>query len=338
MILRTYVVKRVFWCMVAGAVMLFGLQLVFAFLAELGELSDDYQARDALGHIFYRGPYFWSQFAPVGVLAGAVVGAGLLFAKSEVHAMRAAGISLFSLTGWVGAVALGFGLVNLALYEGVIPAANIKAQLYKDNATHKISGHWLVDDGRFTHIQAVDATGTMHQSIHFVLENGQVTTLAGAPSGHYTNGAWQLDNPSYIHYQSTTSSQNASSYTINLLPDDLYLLTAEVDDLSLRDLMRYQVAIASDARHTLAFYQKLFAPIALVAQVTFALSFVYRINRRRSLGAAVTGALLFGLVFGYVQDLVGYIALAMGRVSAPIVLLPALIIAGIGLWRIHKAS
>lgn len=109
-------------------------------------------------------------------------------------------------------------------------------------------------------------------------------------------------------------------------PESVYLLTRVAEDLSLtqlydhRQLMRQQGNRSLE--HELSFWQKLLSPLSILSLVIVACSFVFGSLRTHSLGLRIVVALLFGLLFSYIQDLVGFVSLATGFSPLLMVLLP----------------
>ena len=118
-LLSRYVKKTALLSITTSVLGLWLLQTLFAYLAELDNLSDGYQLVDALRYILYMSPYFLQQFIPTGALLGAVVGLGLLANNSEIVVMRASGVSSVKIVSWVMQPALIFVLVALLINQFV---------------------------------------------------------------------------------------------------------------------------------------------------------------------------------------------------------------------------
>ena len=123
-VLGRYVKTNALLAIIAAVLGLWALQVLFSYLSELDSLSDTYTMSDALKFILYRSPYFLEEFMPTGALLGAVVGLGLLANKSELVVMRAAGVSVYRIVGWVLQPALVFVLLALAINQFILPHSN----------------------------------------------------------------------------------------------------------------------------------------------------------------------------------------------------------------------
>ena len=377
-LLSRYVKKTALLSITTSVLGLWLLQTLFAYLAELDNLSDGYQLVDALRYILYMSPYFLQQFIPTGALLGAVVGLGLLANNSEIVVMRASGVSSVKIVSWVMQPALIFVLVALLINQFVLPTSNHMAKTIRhqaDNGTTSITGYWTIQptydvkgtgigqDVLFIDYADSDGNIGLVKRWHFDAV-GNLLSATLARGGHYvgsqpapssltshspafsprTQHQWQLSQVSQVNIgntvkQNSTTNQNSNAFesnkpqdilTLPIEPKSVYLLTRNAQDLSLSQLLAHRSFMNSQQkrslRHELAFWQKLLSPLSTLALVLVACSFVFGSLRQYSLGLRVVMALLFGLLFSYLQDLVGYVALATGVSPLLMVLLPMIAI------------
>lgn len=123
-VLSRYVKLNALLAIIGAVIGLWALQIIFSYLSELDSLDESYTMGEAIKYIFYRSPYFLEEFIPTGALLGAVVGLGLLANKSELVVMRAAGVSVYRIVGWVLQPALIFVLLALLINQFVLPHSN----------------------------------------------------------------------------------------------------------------------------------------------------------------------------------------------------------------------
>lgn len=354
--LANYVRRSAFFAMGAGVFGLWGLQLLFSYLGEIENLSDTYKVLDALKFIAYRSPYFLSQFMPTGVLLGAVVGLGLLANNSELVVMRSAGVSIYRIVGWALQPALLFVVLSLSVNQWVLPISQSYANAIKSpDKVLSIDGYWAVVPSQnplanqeIVYIGKADTDGNLQGVKRFGLQDGTVKFAMGATDGHYIGTQnqhydWQLNNIRQIIIDGTKSTTTPSDDGILTLPiakDSVSLLTREPDDMAISELYAHSALMAhqgtSSPRHTLAFWQKLLSPFAVLSLVLVACSFVFGSLRSQSLGLRIVMALLVGLLFSYAQDLAGFVALATGLSPLAMVLLPILGVAVLGVVMIAK--
>jgi len=374
-VLSRYVKWNALAAIVAAVVGLWALQVVFAYLSELDSLSDTYTMSDAIRFILYRSPYFLEQFMPTGALLGAVVGLGLLANKSELVVMRAAGVSIYRIVGWVLQPALVFVVLALALNQFVLPYSN---QLANDinsddgDSITSVRGYWSVQPrvaatkedeatggNDILYIVYADVAGNLGTIKRWHLDdNGNLVTAIRAASGNYDgeiqvpdeNGepqsryVWRLNNMTELSiaqgFDSTQVQSASDTLVLPFAPKSVSLLTRDAENLSLTELYaHHQLMTEQNKRslpHELAFWQKLLSPLSILSLVVVACSFVFGSLRTHSLGLRIVVALLFGLLFSYLQDLVGFISLATGWSPMLMVLLPIIASAGLGLYFIKR--
>ncbi|MGP5492104.1 LPS export ABC transporter permease LptG [Psychrobacter celer] len=364
-VLGRYVRRNALLAIIGAVIGLWALQLIFSYLSELDSLDDSYTMSEAIKYIFYRSPYFLEQFIPTGALLGAVVGLGLLANKSELVVMRAAGVSIYRIVGWVLQPALIFVLLALAINQFVLPHSNQLAKEINDEDSRSlvtsVRGYWTVQprfenaqDGStkpagsdILYIDYADVQGNIGEVKRWHLDNdGNLQTAihakdgqyvgrqaldssSGTPSGQYRY-EWQLNDMTTLSINQGFESSQAvfASDTLSLpfAPESVYLLTRKAEDLSLTQLYEHRQFMRGQGNrsleHELAFWQKLLSPLSILSLVIVACSFVFGSLRTHSLGLRIVVALLFGLLFSYIQDLVGFISLATGFSPMLMVLLP----------------
>lgn len=378
-VLGRYVRRNALLAIIGAVVGLWALQLIFSYLSELDSLDDSYTMSEAIKYIFYRSPYFLEQFIPTGALLGAVVGLGLLANKSELVVMRAAGVSIYRIVGWVLQPAMIFVLLALAINQFVLPHSNQLAKEINDEDSRSlvtsVRGYWTVQprfenaqDGStkpagsdILYIDYADVQGNIGEVKRWHLDNdGNLQTAihakdgqyvgrqaldssSGTPSGQYRY-EWQLNDMTTLSINQGFESSQAvfASDTLSLpfAPESVYLLTRKAEDLSLTQLYEHRQFMRGQGNrsleHELAFWQKLLSPLSILSLVIVACSFVFGSLRTHSLGLRIVVALLFGLLFSYVQDLVGFISLATGFSPLLMVLLPILGSAALGFYLIKR--
>ncbi|MES1966022.1 LPS export ABC transporter permease LptG [Psychrobacter sp. AH5] len=371
-VLSRYVKLNALLAIVAAVVGLWALQVLFSYLSELDSLSDSYTMSEALKYIFYRSPYFLEEFIPTGALLGAVVGLGLLANKSELVVMRASGVSVYRIVGWVLQPALIFVILALIINQFILPTTNQLANEIdnKDNSAliTSVRGYWTMqpsfdstanaaepNGSDILYIDYADVEGNIGEVKRWRLDkNGNLQTAIRAQGGKYTRRQllsqtsdntsaqyrydWQLNNVTKLTIsQGASSSQDSTaSDTLSLpfAPESVYLLTRDAEDLSLTQLYEHRQFMRQQGKrsltHELAFWQKLLSPLSILSLVIVACSFVFGSLRTHSLGLRIVVALLFGLLFSYIQDLVGFVSLATGFSPFVMVLLPIIISAVLG--------
>lgn len=356
-ILANYVRKNSLLSIFAAVVALLLLKLIFDYLAELESLSPTYTVVDAMRYIALTAPEALQDYMGVGALLGAVIGLGLLANNSELVVMQSAGLSRFKIVSWVIQPAVILVILGLLLSQFVLPTTNQLARQVKQSnplLSSAVNGYWDKQDNRIVAIDYADAKGELKNiQIWQFHPNGMLQSLSQAATGRYVNNAqsgknsqWQLDNLQVLNIgddgrasQQTLTNQ---SVTLPIEPLSIYLLTRRPEDMSLTDLWQHRQFLASNHRrsleHEVAFWKKVLSPFAVLSLVLVACSFVFGSLRSQSLGFRIVMALLFGLVFSYLQDLVGFISLSTGFSPFLMVFLPILLSGLLGVYLIKTKN
>ena len=378
-VLSRYVKLNALLAIIGAVIGLWALQIIFSYLSELDSLDDSYTMGEAIKYIFYRSPYFLEQFTPTGALLGAVVGLGLLANKSELVVMRAAGISVYRIVGWVLQPALIFVLLALLINQFVLPHSNQLAKEINDkdsiSLVTSVRGYWTVqprfesskdgstkpDGSDILYIDYADVQGNIGEVKRWHLDNnGNLQTAVHADGGQYigrepidTDSSkpseqyryeWQLNNMTKLMisqgFESSQAISPSDTLSLPFAPESVYLLTRNAEDLSLTQLYEHRQFMRQQGTrslsHELAFWQKLLSPFSILSLVIVACSFVFGSLRTHSLGLRIVVALLFGLLFSYLQDLVGFVSLATGFSPLLMVLLPIIASAALGMYLLKR--
>ena len=378
-VLSRYVKLNALLAIIGAVIGLWALQIIFSYLSELDSLDDSYTMGEAIKYIFYRSPYFLEEFIPTGALLGAVVGLGLLANKSELVVMRAAGVSVYRIVGWVLQPALIFVLLALLINQFVLPHSNQLAKEINDkdsiSLVTSVRGYWTVqprfesskdgstkpDGSDILYIDYADVQGNIGEVKRWHLDNnGNLQTAVHAEGGQYTgrepmNTAsnqpseqyrydWQLNNMTKLSinqgFESSQAISPSDTLSLPFAPESVYLLTRNAEDLSLTQLYEHRQFMRQQGTrslsHELAFWQKLLSPFSILSLVIVACSFVFGSLRTHSLGLRIVVALLFGLLFSYLQDLVGFVSLATEFSPLLMVLLPIIASAALGMYLLKR--
>lgn len=220
-------------------------------------------------------------------------------------------------------------------------------QSKNDNLNNSINGQKIL------YIDYADINGDIGLVKQWSLDNqGNIKKVVVSNGGSYlrkdemsTDGItvkyqWQLNDLREVSIDNkleiNQNKESAHILDLPIKPEFVYLLTRDSEDLSLTQLYAHRGFMRSQGNrsldHELAFWQKLLSPLSILSLVIVACSFVFGSLRTHSLGLRVVIALLFGLFFSYMQDLVGFISLATGWSPFLMVILPILSSALVGIW------
>ncbi len=350
-IVAKHVTQTTALAMLGATAVLSGLQILFTYLGELGELKDGYGALDALIYVLWGAPSALYEILPISALIGAVLGLGTLASNSELIVMRAAGVSLWRIVGCVIRSALLLVVLSFALSEWVIPYSSEQAKSVKSHRAvaelGEVKGYWSREGQRFIYIDYANSQGE--------LRNVQVTdfdndyrlrgTLMAEQGQFVQDGQWRLQNTQEMNVLAAgNASLNKAANTdlaLALQPKYVHMVTIDPEDLSPSQLVSFMGYMHEYSQvpktYQLAFWQKLGAPFALIALVVIACSFIFGPLRQQSMGFRLVIALFVGLTFFYLQDFLGYASLVYSPSPAWFVFIPILFMFVVGGYLLHRA-
>jgi len=274
----------------------------------------------------YRIPFVVSQVAPVAVLAGALVGLGLLARNNEFVALRSCGVSLAQITAPLAVVAVLVGAGTFAWNETVVPAsAHRWNQIWnQDVKKRKDSGGvfagrdvWFHGRAGFYNINRVAPRRrmlyglTIYQVHHEDFRPWRVIEIASAA---WANGGWTLDAARTLRVEEDGTHEDAGvpdGFTLPETIEDFSVVALEPEEYSytmLRRQIRSLRAKGVDASESLVdLHLKIATPAAALVMMLLAIPLATRGTRATSLPAAVglgfTVGVSYFVVVGFARAL-----------------------------------
>lgn len=350
-LLSKHVSKTALLAMLGATAVLSGLQVLFTYLSELGDLNDQYGAWQALLYVLWGAPSYLNQILPISALIGAAIGLGSLASNSELVVMRAVGVSLWRIVWWVIRSAMVLVLLSFVLTEWIIPYSNEQAKTVKTQQQSaelgQVQGYWSREGQRFVYIDYANAKGQLRgvQVLDFD-DNFRLEQWNSAVSGHYREpGLWQLQQAQQVTLQANGDAlrQALPQQNLNLAlqPQYVHMVTIDPEDLSPSQLVQFMQYLKQYSQvpktYQLAFWQKVGAPFSLMALVLIACSFIFGPLRQHSMGFRLVIALFVGLGFFYLKDFLGYASLVYSPSPAWFVFVPIVMMFAIGGYLLYRA-
>ncbi|MCH4247847.1 MAG: LPS export ABC transporter permease LptG [Acinetobacter populi] len=349
-ILSRHVVKNTGLAMLGAVSILLLLQMLFGYLAELGDLNEHYNAWNALQYVFWDAPSKLLELLPIAALIGAVIGLGSMASNSELVVMRSVGVSLWRIVGWTLRPALLLIILSFVLSQWVLPYTNEHAKLTKKEnyaaSLGTVRGYWTREDQRFIYIDYANAQGhlTNIQVMDFD-QNYRLVSTINAEQGQFEQGQqWRLKNVKQVDIfpqgNAQQSIRSEEPLPLALQPKYVHMVTVDPEDLApshLLSLMSYMHEYSQvPKKYELAFWKKVASPLSLIALVVVACSFIFGPLRQQSMGFRLVIALFTGLGFYYIQDFLGYASLVYSPSAAWFVFVPIVFLLGVGAYLLHR--
>ncbi|MBV6822317.1 LPS export ABC transporter permease LptG [Pseudomonas sp. PD9R] len=350
--LDRYIGSSVFMAILAVLGIILGLATLFAFIDEMGEISDTYTLSDVASYVLLTAPRRLYDMLPMAALIGCLIGLGSLASNSELTIMRAAGVSIGRIVWAVMKPMLILMAVGVLIGEYVAPvtestaAANRSLAQGSGDAQSAKHGLWHRQGDEFIHVNSVQPNGLLYgvTRYHFDKER-HMLSASFAKRAEFEKDYWQLNDvtTTLFHEKSTEVVTTPSErWDVALSPQLLSTVVMAPESLSITGLWGYIHYLAdqglNNGRYWLAFWVKVLQPLVTAALVLMAISFIFGPLRSVTLGQRVFTGVLVGFTFRIAQDLLGPSSLVFGFSPLFAVLVPAGICALAGVWLLRRAG
>jgi lipopolysaccharide export system permease protein len=176
-------------------------------------------------------------------------------------------------------------------------------------------------------------------------EQRQLLAASFAERAIYQGDYWILENvqTTKLTEQGTTRVTNKQlRWESGLSPSVLSVLIVKPENLEMAGLLTYARYLdeqdLSASRYWLAFWKKTLMPLGTAVMVLVAISFIFGPLRSVTMGFRVFTGLLVGLLFKYMQDLLGPMSVVYGFEPILAVLVPIAVNAVIGILLMRRAG
>ncbi|WP_095106240.1 LPS export ABC transporter permease LptG [Pseudomonas sp. Irchel 3E20] len=350
--LDRYIGSSVFMAIIAVLGIILGLASLFAFIDEMGDVSDTYTLVDVLSFVLLTAPRRVYDMLPMAALIGCLIGLGSLASASELTIMRAAGVSIGRIVWAVMKPMLVLMLVGVLVGEYVAPATENMAQANRSlaqgggEAQSAKHGLWHRQGDEFIHINSVQPNGLLYGVTRYRFDKERhMQSSSFARRATFDQDHWQLtDVTTTLFHGDSTEVVNVPEerWDVALSPQLLSTVVMAPDSLSITGLWGYIHYLAdqglNNGRYWLAFWVKVLQPLVTAALVLMAISFIFGPLRSVTLGQRVFTGVLVGFTFRIAQDLLGPSSLVFGFSPLFAVLVPAGICALAGVWLLRRAG
>lgn len=333
---------------IVGAVFftLIAFLALFAFFDLVQELRDvgrgNYQLQHAFLYVAMGLPGYVYDLMPIAALIGTIYALAQLAARSEFTIMRASGLST-GMAGWMLArVGIVLVLITFLFGEFIAPATSEMAERLKlqarDSTVSKEfrSGLWTKDvirengmsgnaiGSRFINVKDVSSDGRLQSVKVYEFDRDlQLTAVLTAEHGDYQGeNLWRLANVTETRFSARTPDLTAQVSTktfpsrelvSEITPDILSVLFADPDRMSAYGLAMYTRHLEennqSTERYEIAFWKKLFYPLAVLVMMALALPFAYLHFRAGGVSLKIFIGIMIGVSFQLLNSLFSHLGL-----------------------------
>lgn len=344
--------------MVMVSFALTGLLTVFTLLEQVGELDQRYTFTAALIYVGLSVPRLLYETLPYAILIGALISLGGFALRSELVAMRAAGVSVYRILGFAMVPALIISFMGVLIGEYLLPDAERLARLERRQATSAIEaispeyGIWLRDQSSFLHVESM--SGEEMTGLRWLVFDSEkrLIEVRTAQLASYVSPAegiparWQLFDVTRTEYglkETRRHQDERAVWQTELTPEEISSeLLVEPSRMSIGSLARRISALDKQAldtsKYQLGFWVKLLQPLTALALLALSAAMVFGPLRDASMGLRVFSGLLLGVGFKFVQDLLSPLTLVYGLPPILAVLVPTIVCLGFAYYQLRRVA
>ena len=357
--LDLYLARTIGMTMVLAVFGMVGMLTLCTFLEQLEDVNEGYTMARATEYVLFSTPRMFYETIPYSALIGCLAGLGILANSSELLVMRAAGVSTWRIAGGAMVPALAMVMVGLIIGETILPEFERQARFGREQALSErgtitpVYGFWYREGNTYMHFEQVDQGGVIEGLTHFVFDDNdalQHTVFARRAVYHDVGGTsdnyWLMEQVQVTRKQgeeTVTQAMPSQQWHTGLTPS---LLSTEIlvqpDKMSIAELLRkidyLENQGLSSSKFELGFWGKALQPLATVALVFVAISFIFGPLREATMGMRVVTGLIIGIVFKFVQDLLSPASLVFGFSPLVAVLIPIAICLVFGFVLLRRAG
>jgi len=319
------------WAVMSGTLLtlagLLPLMGVFILSDELDAIGTErYGLAEAMLFTLLSLPRYLYQLFPIATLIGALIGLGTLASRSELVAMRAAGISVGRLVRAALLGGLVLATVAVVLGELVAPIAEQRAvelrrlALSGEAAQLTPYGFWAIDDGAYVNIREI-RSGTSLRDIDIYRVDAAAGTLEAshAEGARYEDGRWVLEGIALSRVDGEgvkVERVEHAEWDSMLDPGLLKVVVADPRALPVWGLYKYirfmSVNKQDASAYEIAFWGKVLHPVLTLSMILIAIPMLLGSSRSTGMGRRMLAGILVGLVYYLVSRTFAYLALLFG--------------------------
>jgi lipopolysaccharide export system permease protein len=199
--LDRYIGTSVFLAILAVLGVIVSLSMLFAYIDELGDLSESYGLLEAGVWVLLTVPGRIYEMLPMAALIGCLIGLGTLASYSELTIMRAAGVSVGRIVWAVMKPMLVLMLLGILIGEYIAPWSENLAQANRamaqggGEAQSSKRGLWHRQGDEFVHINAVQPNGMLLGVTRYQFDQQRnLLSASFARRALYQGDHWQLED------------------------------------------------------------------------------------------------------------------------------------------------
>lgn len=375
-ILTRHLSKEILLSTTFVLVALVALIAFFDLVSQARDIGNRYSISMALFLTMLKLPSRLYEVMPIAVLLGAVYTMSRLASNSEFTIMRVSGLSPLRLASMMTVPALVLIAATYVLGEWITPAADMMRNdmdniLFdrKLSARGYASGVWVKDNVqngeasqaavRFVNVHNLIAGEHSRTGAWRVFEfdrEGDLIRVLHAPEANYIAGrGWHLkdakvetlpkitDDKTPVVEKSTSRSGVDLVLPSEMRPDILGVLTIKPERMGISDLWQYIAHLKethqTTDRYRVAFWLKVFYPLAIFVMLAVAMPFAYLNARSGGVSIKIFGGLMIGISFYALNNIFSFLGILNTWPPMLVAVVPTfvmLVCASCALWFLER--
>ena len=375
-ILTRHLSKEILLSTTFVLVALVALIAFFDLVSQARDIGNRYSISMALFLTMLKLPSRLYEVMPIAVLLGAVYTMSRLASNSEFTIMRVSGLSPLRLASMMTVPALVLIAATYVLGEWITPAADMMRNDMDNilfdrrlSARGYASGVWVKDNVqngeasqaavRFVNVHNLIAGEHSRTGAWRVFEfdrEGDLIRVLHAPEANYIAGrGWHLkdakvetlpkitDDETPVVEKSTSRSGVDLVLPSEMRPDILGVLTIKPERMGISDLWQYIAHLKethqTTDRYRVAFWLKVFYPLAIFVMLAVAMPFAYLNARSGGVSIKIFGGLMIGISFYALNNIFSFLGILNTWPPMLVAVVPTfvmLVCASCALWFLER--
>lgn len=351
MLLQRYIIKTVITATLLVLVVLLGLQVFIALMAEAGDIGDgEYGILQAIIYVCLKLPQNLYLIFPLAGLIGSLLGLGILANNSELTIMRASGMSSWKITGSVMLAAIVMMVAVTIIGEWIAPLSDHYAELRKSaeqsggQVLMTRQGVWLREGNNFIHIaQILPGDRLSGISRYEFNDKHQLIRASQAKTAYYKQKYWVVNDVAtsvLTKTQVTNQFAPQQHWQLSLRPELLNVTNIKPKEMNLLRLYEYMAYRHKNGLHpnqyNLAFWQRVYRPLSILVMMFLAIPFIFGSLRNATMGLRILTGIMVGFSFYILEQLGASLSLLYQLPLGIVTLTPTIIFILPAVWLLRR--
>ena len=294
-LLSRYIFKEFISLVVVVLVGILCVYLCVEFLQKADKLIKQHATfSQAMRYFLYSMPIMITMSLPMASLIAALLSLGNLSRHNEIIAMRAGGVSLFTIIAPLLAGGLLISLFGFLNNEIIMPACTSRANQIRNVEIEKKQMQVMFQQSRLwlrgpensiVNIEIVSPNRNEMLGLHVYKLNPDYSVRERITAGSllWENGAWKLKNSRTITVQGdTVRSRVSDGETFNIVesPDDLGAVVKDSEEMNFVEMWEYVKRLKTSgyqsAKYEVNLHKKIAFPLASLLVVLISVPFAFQ--------------------------------------------------------------